>query len=400
VTITYDPKQPEVVADPYPTYRLLREHDPVHWSDALRGWVITRYDDVRAMLHDKRMANDRITPFIERLPPSVRDGLADVAGIFGSYMNFSDPPKHTRLRGLIGKALTTRSIAALEPRINAFVDQLLDGAGPTFDLISGLAQPLPLLVIGDMLGVPPVDHPQLRRWSHDLAALIGGAVETPNKLGNAMRSLREIAAYFRPLIAERRARPHDDLLGLLVAAKERDDVLDEDELLATCILILGAGHETTTNLIGNGMVALLRHPAQLAKLIADPSLIGNAVEELLRYDSPNQNQGRIATEDVALRDRVIRRGDLVHCMVNAANRDPEVFDRPEELDVTRTEIRHVSFGHGIHFCIGAPLARLEARIAIAKLLARFPRIQLATETLDWNDSVTFRGLRSLPVSTT
>jgi cytochrome P450 len=399
VTVDYDPTRPEVIADPYPMYRELRERDPVHWSDRLRGWVLTRYPDVRAMLHDKRMSSDRITPFLARLSAPLRDGLADVADVLGAYMNFSDPPSHTRMRALVGKAFTSRSIGGLEPRITAMVDQLLDRPRDEIDLIADLAAPLPLMVIGEMLGVPPADHDRLRRWSHNVAALIGGALATKDKLPRAMQSLREILEYFRPLIADRRARPHDDLLGLLVSASERGDALAEHELLATCILLLGAGHETTTNLIGNGMLALLRHPAQLAKLAGDPGLIETAVEELLRYDSPNQNQGRVASEDVELGGRVIRRGDIVHCMVNAANRDPEVFERPDELDITRADNRHVSFGHGIHFCIGAPLARLETRIAITGLLARYPRLRLARDTLVWSDSLTFRGVKALPVAT-
>ena len=398
MAVTYEPKNPEVIEDPYPVYRSLREHDPVHWSADLNAWVLTRYRDVKAALHDPRLSSDRLTAFWDKLPAPMRAELADLEPLLGAYMNFTDPPKHTRLRALVGKAFTSRAIAALEPRIAALVDGMLAGVRDELDVIGRLAAPLPLRVIGDMLGVSTEDAPQLRQWSHDMAALIGGALRTPNKLSRAMASLRDVAAYFRPLIAERRAAHRDDVLGLLVAAEERGDVLDEHELLATCLLVLGAGHETTTNLIGNGMLALLRHPRELARLAAEPALLPNAIEELLRYDSPTQNQGRIALEDVDYGGRTIRRGQAVHCMINAANRDPEVFDRPDDLDIGRADIRHLSFGHGIHFCVGAPLARLEGRIAIGTLVARFPHMRLATARPTWSDSLTFRGVTTLPLA--
>jgi cytochrome P450 len=220
----------------------------------------------------------------------------------------------------------------------------------------------------------------------------------PGKLSRALGSLRELLAHFRPIVEERRRQTaRDDILGSLVCAEERGDALTNDELLATVILLLGAGHETTTNLIGNGLLALLRHPEQARRLRATPGLWPGAIEELLRYDSPNQNQGRIALEDVELAGRTIRRGQLVYCMINAANRDPAQFSDPDRLDVARDPNRHVTFGQGRHFCIGAPLARLEGRIALRALFGRFERLELATDRLEWSDSLTFRGLRALPV---
>jgi len=266
------------------------------------------------------------------------------------------------------------------------------------DVIHDLAYPLPLTVIADLIGVPREECNRFKSWSDELATFIGSALASPDKYERACRSLREMSEYFRHLVTARRAAPRDDIASALIAARERGDTLSDDELIATCILLLFAGHETTTNLIGNGVLALLRAPDQARAWREDPSLTPTAVEELLRYDGPSQAMVRIASADLAIDGRRIRRGDRIFTMINAANRDPRQFTDPDRLDIRREDNRHIAFGYGIHFCIGAPLARLEGQIAIPALLRQLPDLELRTDALDWLDSLVFRGVKSLPVA--
>jgi pimeloyl-[acyl-carrier protein] synthase len=393
MSVEFNPMAPEFVADPYPTYQRLRTEDPVHESP-LGFWVLTRYDDVVATLRDPRFAKEpMITAVAARLgiPPAT----------IGLSMLDRDPPDHTRLRGLASKAFTPRVVETLRPRVQEIVDGLLDrveGAGG-MDLIEEFAYPIPVNVICEMLGVPVEDHEQFKGWSLDLARgldsiLLGPESEIAKRSGRAREGLTE---YMRGLIAARRAKPRADLLSALIAAEEAGDKLSEPELVATCILLLVAGHETTVNLIGNGMLALLRHPEQLALLRARPELIVTAVEELLRYDGPVQRTARTPTEDVTIADRLIAKGDIVMPFIGAADRDPAHFRDPERLEITRTENRHIAFGWGIHFCLGAPLARVEGQIAINTLVKRLPKLALATDQPEFRHSLTLRGLTALPV---
>ncbi len=298
-------------------------------------------------------------------------------------------------------AFTTRAVEQLRSRVEALAAELIDQVRDRgeLDLIRDFAWPLPITVIAEMLGVPREDRPALKAWSDELAAFVGSALATPGKYERAARSGGKMSDYFGDLIAKRRARPRGDLLSALVAAGEGHDTTSEDELVATAILLLFAGHETTTNLIGNGILSLLRHPAALHALRADPSLIVPAVEELLRYEGPTAAMVRIALEDVGLPGGgTIGRGDRVFLMINAANRDPRQFDEPDRVDIRRDPNRHIAFGYGLHFCIGAPLARLEAQIAIPALLRRLPDLALTTDPLPWLDSLVFRGVRSLPLT--
>jgi cytochrome P450 len=313
-----------------------------------------------------------------------------------------DPPDHTRLRGLVSKAFTPRVVEALRPHIQTIVDGLLDrvrGAGK-MDLVEDFAYPLPVIVICEMLGVPLEDRERFKTWGLDIARGLD-AIWLPPDSDVARRSVaarHELAEYFRDLIGRRRTEPRADLLSGLIAAEEAGDKLSEEELLATCILLLVAGHETTVNLIGNGTLALLRNPDQLERLRRQPDLIGAAVEELLRYDGPVQRTARIPSEDVVIGGRTIPKGEMVMPFMGAADRDPAQFPDPDRLDIARADNRHLAFGWGIHFCLGAPLARVEGQIAIGTLVRRLPDLALATERPEFRQSLTLRGLSSLPVS--
>ena len=391
--VHFNPMDPEFVADPYPTYHRLRAEDPVHHSP-LGFWVLTRYEDVVAALRDPRLVKEPIAAFV-----AARFGAAMPA--MGLSMLDRDPPDHTRLRGLVNKAFTPRVVEALRPHIQKIVDGLLarvEGAG-TMDLIEEFAYPLPVTVICQMLGVPVEDRERFKQWGLDIARGLD-AILLPPDSDVARRSVaarHALADYFRGLIAERRAAPRGDMLSDLIAAEEAGDKLREDELLATCILLLVAGHETTVNLIGNGTLALLRHPEQLRRLRENPGLIASAVEELLRYDGPVQRTARIPSADVTFDGLTIGKGEMVMPFIGAADRDPAQFPDPDRLDITRTDNRHIAFGWGIHFCLGAPLARVEGQIAIGTLVQRLPKLALATDRPEYRQSLTLRGLTTLPV---
>jgi cytochrome P450 len=394
--IQFNPMDPEFVADPYPTYHRLRAEDPVHHSP-LGFWVLTRYPDVMAMLRDPRLIKEPIAAFV-----AARFGLAGPPPGLGLSMLDRDPPDHTRLRGLVSKAFTPKALESLRPHIQGIVDDLLEHAvrNGEMDLIEEFAYPLPVRVICEMLGVPVKDHERFKGWGLDIARGLDAIMLPPDsEVGQrSVTGRRALAAYFRELIAERRAAPRDDMLSALIAAEEAGDKLDEEELLATCILLLVAGHETTVNLIGNGTLALLRHPDQLRKLRERPALIGTAVEELLRFDGPVQRTARIPSEEITIGGQTIGKGEMVMPFLGAADRDPTQFPDPDLLDITRTDNRHIAFGMGIHFCLGAPLARMEGQIAINTLLARLPKLALATDRPQFRQSLTLRGLETLPVS--
>ena len=389
----FNPMAPEFLADPYPTYHRLRTEDPVHQSP-LGFWVLTRYEDVAGMLRDPRFAKE---PMIAAV--AARFGIAPAT--IGLSMLDRDPPDHTRLRGLVSKAFTPRVVEGLRPRVQEIVDGLIARAERAggLDLIEEFAYPIPVNVICEMLGVPIEDHERFKGWSLDLARGLDSIMLPPDsevakRSGMARQGLAE---YFRALIAERRASPRGDLLSGLIAAEEAGDTLSEAELLATCVLLLVAGHETTVNLIGNGMLALLRHPDQIRRLRENPALIGSAVEELLRYDGPVQRTARTADQDVAIRGITIPKGEIVMPFIGAADRDPAQFPDPDRLDIARADNRHVAFGMGIHFCLGAPLARIEGQIAINTLVQRLPKLALATAKPEHRQSLTLRGLVALPV---
>jgi cytochrome P450 len=395
----FNPADPAINADPFPIFRRLQDEDPVHWSDAVRGWNITRYDDVRAIALDRAMSADRVRPFFAVLPSEEQRKLADLGHYLTLWAVFNDPPDHTRLRALMNRAFTPRGIEALRPNIERIVDDLLDAIVERgeADLIGDFAYPLPASVIMDMLGVPRSDLAIMKVWSDDIALFVGIARTTPGKHARAQAGTREMAAYFRRLVAERRKAPRDDMISALIAAEEQDQHLTEDEIVATCILLLFAGHETTANLIGNGVLAMLRHPGQLAKLRTKPQLAASAVEECLRYDGPSGALARVVAVEQEMHGRRLKPGERVYAWMNAANRDPRRFSDPDRFEIERPDNRHLTFGHGAHFCLGAPLARLEAQIAFPRLLARLEGLALAAERFEWIDSLILRGVKRLPV---
>jgi cytochrome P450 len=351
-------------------------------------------------LGDARLSAERITLSTEWLPEAMRETLGPVFRALSRQMLFLDPPDHTRLRGLVNKAFTPRVVQGMRPRIQAIVDDLLDAVQEAgrMDVIQDVAYPLPAIVIAEMLGVPPEDRDQFRIWSDDFGALIGRSDLTLDGATRALRGVAEFMDYFRDIVARRRASPRDDLMQALIAAEDRGDALTEEELLANCVLLLAAGHGTTTHLIGNGLLALLRNPDQLRKLRDDPTSIAAAFTELLRYDSPVQATGRVAAQELPIGARRVGVGEGLILCLGAANRDPEQFADPDRLDIGRRENRPIAFGHGIHFCLGAPLARIEAQIAFATLLRRLPGLRLETDVLEWEPSLSFRGLARLPVT--
>lgn len=401
MSVHYDPSEAANVANPFPILARLRAEDPVHRSDIMGGWVLTRYDDVRNALKDNRLSADRISPFLNHLPPDERQSIAELGAMLQRWVVFMDPPRHTQMRALMNRAFTTSALAALEPKIAALVDQLIDDMlekGDEADFISDFAYPLPATVIAMIIGVPPEDIDQIKAWSDDLATFVGSALETPGKRELAENSVSAMTIYFKDIIAHRRKRPPQDgtIIDNLIAVQGRGDVLDEATLVASCIFLLFAGHETTTNLFGNGMLAMLRNPDQLAALRATPALTDGAVEEMLRYDGPIAAMPRVTRQDYTIGDVTIPAGKRIFCMINAANRDPALFEDPDRLDLARPTNRHIGFGFGIHFCIGAPLARMEGRIGFPALMARLTTIEIRDEPT-WNDSMVLRGLHRLPV---
>ena len=401
----FDLGDPATNADPFPEFARLRAEDPVHWSPAMKAWIITRHADVKQVaLNNRQISADRLTPFFKANPEFQKGSIESLVRYLNHWMVFRDPPDHTRLRRLFTKAFTPTAVADLRPNIEDIVGHLIDGMqakarrGETVDFIADFAYPLPASVIMDLLGVPRTDLAQVKVWSDDIALLIGTAQAAGNKYLRAEAGARAMAAYFRALVEARAAAPTADMISQLVLARDDRDALSTDEIIGTCILLLFAGHETTTNLIGNGFLYSMKHRDQWQRLLGEPSLAASAVEEWLRYDGPSGALARVAAADLEMSGRTIRRGQRVFAFVNSANRDPEAFDEPERFDIGRGHNPHMTFGHGIHFCMGAPLARLEAEIAATRLAERLPHIHLIGGEPQWHDSLILRGVKALPIA--
>lgn len=397
---------PAAVADPYPYFARLRSTDPVHWDERYRSWFLSSYAENELAVRDASFSSDRITPVIEkeRRRPDPDRGLIETLEQLDGWMVFRDAPEHLRLRRLVARAFTPRMVAAMHEQVVAVTDELLDAAerdaaatDGTVDLLRAVAYPLPAIVIAGMLGVPPEDRDQFKEWSDDISALVFGGMEDPSRHARARTGMSQLVTYVTALAARARRDPRDDLATALVQAHDEDGALSEAEVVATCINILFGGHETTTNLIANGVLALLQHPEQGRRLREDPDLAPVAVEELLRYDGPAKAVVRVAATDLELLGRRISAGDRVFLLPAAANRDPAVFERPDELDVTRHPNPHLGFGAGMHYCLGASLARLEGTVAIPRILERFPELQLTDQPLRWKPVLLTRGLDTLPV---
>ncbi|QHT62702.1 cytochrome P450 [Paenibacillus lycopersici] len=387
--------------DPYPFYRYLLEQEPVLHLEERWTWIVSRFEDVSRVLKDPLFVREYRNAVPENQEmPSVSAEWKPVDGMLNNWMLFRDAPAHTRLRGLVSHAFTPRTMERLKPVIQEIADFLADGMAEQSrpDLIASYAFTLPVIVIADLLGVPSEDRALFRNWSHAFAKVLEGVDQSPQYVEQTIRATNEISAYFKDLIAQRRTSPREDMISdLLAAQEEQSDVLTEQEMIATCVLLLVAGHETTVNLIGNAVRLLLSEPGELARLSERPKLAATAVEEALRYESPVQMTGRIASADVEIGGRTIRRGQFVQVMLGAANRDAAQFAEPDRFDIARQPNRHLAFATGAHFCLGAPLARLEGEIALRTLASRFPNMRLTDDKPDWQPNILFRGHRTLPV---
>lgn len=393
----------EVLENPYPTYHWLRANHPVHWDATLNGWLITRHDDVYAALRDPaRFSSDRLEQMVSgRVSAEEKAQAEPLIRIAEQWMWMNDPPFHTTLRGLVNKGFTPRAISGMENDIAQIVDMLLEPHLPAgrMDVIADLAYPLPAYVLADLYGIPREDASLLKSWSDAMKVFIGGSPDLGSTAGNAAEGVREMMRYFNEAVDERRARPKDDLISRLVNAEHQGRLLTGEQVVANLVLVLAASYVTTMDMMGNGLLALLRSPDQWQRLCDDPELVPTAIDEILRYDGPVQLTHRRATQDIELRGQLIRENDILYLIRGAANRDPEQFPDPDRLDVGRKDTGHVAFGAGVHYCIGAALARMEGELALRAVLRRCPGLRLDPDrTHSWRaDSLQFRGLRSLPV---
>jgi cytochrome P450 len=392
---------PEFITNPYPVYSLLRESSPIYYSRIWGVWVLTRFKDIVETLRDsERFSNvGRFAALLDQLPKTAQDEVGSLRRHYATGLIQSDPPDHTRLRGLVRDSFSSSVIQKIRPRVQSIVDSLIAGIHEKgqFDLIAELAYPLPMIVISELLGVPGADRDQFLSLSQDLSGLQATGGAEADHAQRAARAVQLIEQYFRDICAERNRKPCNDLISQMIAARDSGGKLSDDELINMCVTFLFAGHETTKNLIGNSVWTLINHPSELEELKRDASLIPGAVEEFLRYESPIQRGWRRVTQDINLDGRRIREGELVFLMLGSANRDPDQFAEPDRLNIRRTENRHVAFGYGIHFCIGASLARLEAMIAIDTLIRRLHNLRLV-EPIIWNESIHLRGPKVLHVA--
>jgi cytochrome P450 len=389
--------EPEVLANPYPLYHKLRSEDPVHWDRFLHTWVVTRYPDVVNVLHS--FSADR-TPTPAQLTAMGLSALNPIAQVMVKQMLFMDAPAHTRLRGLASAAFTPGKVEALRQHIQEIANDLLDRVQTRgrMDIIADFAAPLPAIVTAEMLGVPTEDHANLKKWSADFAEMLGNFQHNPDRIPRVLESTNSLTSYFQAAISKMRQHPRQGLIYSFMTAELDGDRLTDEEIVANSIVTMVGGQETTTNLIGNGLLTLMRNPEQLAQLRDNPSLIPSAVEELLRYESPSQHTGRIAREDVEMADKQIRKGQAVMAIMAAANRDPERFPNPDQLILDRSDNKHLAFGWSSHFCFGAPLARMEGQIAFETILRRLPNLKITPGPVTWRNNSGLRGLTSLPVT--
>ncbi|MBA2295849.1 MAG: cytochrome P450 [Actinobacteria bacterium] len=388
------------LADPYPLLADLREREPVHWSERLQAWIVTRYDDVLAALLDRRFANDRVSVNMKALPPDMREQYAQLGDHVSNWLGFTDPPKHTRLRGLLRTTFTPALAEAYRPAILAIVDELIDAmlGEREPDLVGGYAFPMPARVIFDILGIRDEDAGDFHRWSDDMAAFTGNIGPTLVEVApRAYESYRALEEFIGTQVDERKRHPHEDLLTHLTQAEESGELESRVELTGLAVFTLVAGHETTASLLGNALKLVLEDDDLRAKLQAEPDVLPAAVEEFLRLEAPIQLSPRLAGEDILLRGATIRSGDAVILHIGAANHDPARFPEPGALDLDRSFTRHLSFAWGPHFCLGAPLSRVETAVALERVLERMPDMRLTGEPLQWRENMTMRALTALRV---
>jgi cytochrome P450 len=392
----YQLLDPEILANPYPLYERLRTEDPVHWDPYLHAWVVTRYADVLQVFQG--MSADR-TPSPERLAALGMEQLGPIARVMVRQMLFLDPPEHSRVRGLAAAAFTPRRVERLRERIQEITDSLLDSvvADGEMDVMATIANPLPAIVTAEMFGMPTADHHMLKGWSQDFAEMLGNFQHNPGRATRVLASVEAMTAYFHAAVRRQATDPSEGLINALATAEVDGDRLTEEEVVANVIVTMVGGQETTTNLIGNGLLTLLRHPDDLQVLRDDPSIMPSAIEELLRYESPSQHTARLARRDVELGGKVVKERDAVIAVMGAANRDPERFEDPDRLDLRRTDNRHVAFAWASHFCFGAPLARLEGQIVLSTMLRRLQDLRLTPAPIEWRPNLGLRGVTALPI---
>lgn len=389
--------EPDVLANPYPLYHRLRTEDPVHWDSYLHAWVVTRYKDVVTVLQNFSAAR---TPTPEQLRGLGLSELEPVAKVMVRQMLFRDAPAHTRLRSLAAAAFSPSKVEALRHHIQEITDSLIDTVVPKgrMDVIKDLADVLPATLTAELMGVPVEDRCQLKEWSHDFSEMLGNFQHNPGRTAVMLKTVEQMTDYFRRRMRAKAYPSEGGVVHALMNAEVDGDRLTEEEVIANSIVTLVGGLETTTNLIGNGLLSLLRNPRELQVLRANPSLYPSTIEELLRYESPIQYTSRLAPADVDLGGKLIRRRQAVIAVVGAANHDPERFRDPDQLDITRQDNRHLAFGWAAHFCFGAPLARLEGQIALSTILRRLQNLALDSAALVWRTNMGFRGLEALPIT--
>jgi cytochrome P450 len=391
---------PEVIADPYAYYGRIRAQEPVYFNRRWGGWLITRYDDVLQAFRDhQRFSSDRMATLSAELPAADRDRFAVLLRYLAKWFVFADPPYHTRARLLVNKAFSPTSAERLRGRTRAIVDDLLREQAPRgrMDFVADFAQHLPVMIIAESMGVPVEDRMRIKEWSEEISGLFFIKANEPDRRERSQRGLERLIEYLAPMVRARRAAPRDDLISALVLAEERGDLLSEEEVLATCTLLLFAGHESTTFTLVNGLLALVRHPDQWRRLVAEPALVRTAAEEVLRYDGTVKATFRSIREPLELRGKRLEPGQRALLVLASANRDPERFADPDRFDIGRTPNPHLAFGNGIHVCLGAPLARIELQETFLGLGAAFPELTLATDRIEYQTTIVNRAAAALPV---
>ena len=401
--MNYDPSDPKTVANPYPYFSALRKDDPIHWHVKLKSWIITRYDDVRSILSSDNITVDRLNNFYSKLPSDEAALLKEIVKYLNLWAAFRNPPDHTRMRKIMMVAFTRKSITEMQPKISSITDATLSELKNIneIDLVNHYASPIPGLTIMHLLGVPIDMLEEFKSWSDDMSKFIGGARNDKDKYEKASRGCRKMVSFFREIIEDRRENPSEGFLMDLINASVENDKFSDDELIATCMLILFAGHETTTNLISNGILTLIKNQSELKKLLSNPDLLDLTVEEIMRFDGPTNSLVRNVERDHELHNKKLKQGDRVVAMVSSANRDENIFNAPDVFKIDRSPNRHLTFGYGPHLCIGAALAREEGRIAIINFFKHYPKAKLKAEnSFEWIDAMVPRGLKKLDVKLT
>ncbi|MFQ5932813.1 MAG: cytochrome P450 [Nitrospiraceae bacterium] len=389
----------DVIVDPHSYYRQLRELDPIHWNERWGGWILTRYDDVVAVLRDsQRFSSDRMAYLARELSDEDQDRYSLLFEVLSRWLVFTDPPVHTKLRLLLNPRFTPTAVEGYRPMVRSIVNKLLDELDDKghMDVVHDFAYQVPMSVILELIGAPQLDRDRIKQWSEMLGTFFFIRADEPRRREIATEGVRSLVDYLTPIVNERRENPKADLISLLWSAHEENEVTEQD-VIATCVLLVFGGHETTMNLIANGTLALIRHADQWDRLRKEPELVALAVEELLRYDGSVKSTVRWAKEEVEIDGKLLEQGQRALIALSAANRDPAQFEDPDQLDVARDPNPHVAFAHGIHVCLGAPLARLEAQEAFAELTRRLPRASLDSEDLNYHPTVVHRALDTLPI---